>query len=126
VPHIEWTLNNVRHESTHQTPSAFFLKHSKHNPLTQFIPFPGHDLPNNYKSKLILAQDNQLTKSEVRKKKHRENLNPIQFNINDLIVVQTHKLSNQIDNKISKFFIFYEGPYKIRNIKSVIAYEFVE
>jgi transposase InsO family protein len=40
VLYIEWTLNNVRHESTHQTPSALFLQNSQHNPLIQFIHFP--------------------------------------------------------------------------------------
>jgi len=35
VPYIEWTLNNVRHKSTHHTPSELFLKQTPHNPLTQ-------------------------------------------------------------------------------------------
>jgi len=45
VPYIEWTLNNIRHESTHQIPSTLFLKNPKHNPLMQFIQFPHSNPP---------------------------------------------------------------------------------
>lgn len=125
VPYIEWTLNNVRHESTHQTPSALFLKNPQHNPLTQFIQFPDNDLPFEHDKQLTLAQEVQLSKSESRKKYQQEHLNPTFFKIGDLVLVRTHKLSNQIDKKISKFFLLYDGPFKIKSVKTVNAYELV-
>jgi len=126
VTYIEWTLNNVRHESTHHTPSELFLKHSQYNPLTQFIQFPSEKiiLPD-HNRKLILANEVQISKSEARKKRHEKKLCSPPFNVNDLVLVKTHKLSNQVDNKISKFFLLYDGPYKIINIKSVNAYELI-
>jgi len=67
VPYIEWTLNNMRHESTHQTPSALFLQNKQYNHLTQFIHFPNENYPIDFNKQLILAQEVQLSKSEYRK-----------------------------------------------------------
>jgi len=125
VPYIEWTINNVYHESTAHTPSELFLKHTPYNPLTQFIHFPNNDFPPNYQHKLTLAHEVQGTKSEARKKRHDKTLKPHLFKVNDLVLVKTHRLSSQIDKKISKFFLLYDGPYKIKNIKTVNAYELV-
>lgn len=126
VPYIEWTLNNIRHESTHHTPSTLFLQSRQHNPITQFIQFPHENYPVDLNKQLILAQEVQLSKSEYRKKYHQERLNPTFFKINDLVLVRTHKLSNKIDKKISKFFLLYDGPFKVKNIKNVNAYELVD
>lgn len=125
VPYIEWTLNNVRHESTHQSPSTLFLKNSKHNPLTQFIQFPHSDSPFEYNKQLTLAQEIQLTKAESRQKSQMSKLNPTHFKIGGLVLVRTHMLSNQIDKKISKFFLLYKGPFKVKNVKTINAYELV-
>lgn len=124
VPYIEWTLNNVRHESTHFTPSELFLKQIRHNPLSPLIQFPTSDLPD-YSKKLILANEVQMTKAEARKKRHDQKIKSSPFKLDDLVLVKTHKLSNQIEKKINKFFQLYEGPYKIKKIKSVNAYVLV-
>lgn len=123
VPYIEWTLNNVRHESTHQTPSALFLNKSKYNPLVQCIQFPNNDLPLDYNKELTLAQDVQVSKAEARKKAQATRLNPTLFKVGDMVLVRTHKLSNLVEKKISKFFLLYDGPFKITNIKTTNAYE---
>ncbi|CAI6371805.1 unnamed protein product [Macrosiphum euphorbiae] len=125
VPYIEWTLNNIRHESTHHTPSALFLQSHQHNPITQFIQFPHENYPVDFNKQLILAQEVQLSKAEYRKKYQKERLNPTFFKINDLVLARTHKLSNKIDKKISKFFLLYDGPFKVKNVKNVNAYELV-
>lgn len=125
VPYIEWTLNNTRHESTHHTPSELFLNQSQHNPLSKVVQFPINDISPDHSKKLILAHEIQLTKAEVRKKRHDNKLNPCSFQINELVLVRTHKLSNQVEKKISKFFLLYEGPYRIQKVKSVNAYTLV-
>lgn len=125
VPYIEWSLNNVRHESTHQTPSTLFLQTLKSNPLTQFIHFPHNEDPPDHYQQLTLAQEVQLSKAESRKKRQSERLNPTLFKVGDLVLVRTHRLSNQIDKKIAKFFLLYDGPFKIKSIKTVNAYELV-
>lgn len=109
VPYIEWTLNNVRHKSTHFTPSELFLKQSQHNLLSQIIQFLTSDLPD-YDKKLILANEVQMNKSEARIKRHDKKVNWSPFKVNDLVLVKTHKLSNQVDKKIAKFFLLYDGP----------------
>jgi len=55
-------------ESTHHTPSAFFLQNSQHIPITHFIQFPSENYPIDFNKQLILAQEVQLSKSEYRKK----------------------------------------------------------
>lgn len=125
VTYIEWTLNNVRHESTHYTPSELFLNHQKHNPLGKFVQFPSDPICSNYKDKLILANEVQLSKAEQRKRKHDYKLNPTLFNVHDLVLVRTHKLSNYVDKKISKFFLLYEGPYKVTQIKKHNSYALI-
>jgi len=122
VPYIEWVLNNVRHESTLHSPSELFLNDETPNPVSSLIDYPHNDITLEYPKKLILANEVQLTKAQTRKIKHDKRLNPHLFKINDLVLVRTHKLSNAIDKKISKFFLLYEGPYKISSIKSHNAY----
>jgi len=92
IPYIEWTLNDVHHESTHHTPSELFLKHSQYNPLTQLIQFPSEDILPDHDRKLLLANEVQIFKSEARKKRHEKNLCSAPFKVNDLVLVKTHKL----------------------------------
>lgn len=125
VPYIEWTLNNVRHESTHHTPSELFLNQTPHNPLTKFIHFPTIDLPPDYDKKLILAHELQLTKAIARQKRHNKNLNSTPFKVSDLVLIRTHKSSNQMNKKISKCFPLYDDPFKIKTIKLTYAYKLV-
>lgn len=125
VPYIEWTLNNLRHESTHHTPSELFLNESPHNPLTEFVHFPDTKVPADYEKKLILANEIQISKAESRRRRHDSNLHAPVFRVNDLVLVRTHKLSNMVDKKISKFFLLYDGPFRIKTIKTSNAYELV-
>lgn len=63
--------------------------------------------------------------NNISSEQQKERLNPTFFKINDLVLARTHKLSNKIDKKISKFFLLYDGPFKVKNIKNVNAYELV-
>lgn len=122
VPYIEWVLNSVRHESTFHSPSELFLNRVTPNPVSQHIEYPHNDASDQYNKKLILANEVQLTKAQSRKLRHDRKINPHLFKINDLVLVRAHRLSNATDKKISKFFLLYEGPYRISSIKSHNAY----
>lgn len=67
----------------------------------------------------------QLTKVKARNKHHNNNLNPTPFKVNDIALVRIYKLGNKMDKKISNFFHFYGGPFKIKTIKFTNAYELV-
>lgn len=121
VPYVEWVLNNVTHEATNHTPSELFLGGNTHNPIGQFVPFP-ESLSYSQPKKLLLANEIQLSKAEERTKRHNARLKPTTFQVNDLVLIRTHKLSNLIEKKISKFFMLYEGPYKVILVKQVNAY----
>lgn len=126
VPYIEWVLNNVKHESTLHSPAELFLNDNVPNPVSQHLDYPQINFPVSYHKKLILANEIQLSKAQSRKIKHDKKLNSHPLKVNDLVLVRTHKLSNTIDKKISKFFILYEGPYKISSVKSHNAYTLVD
>jgi len=111
--------------ATNNIPSVLFLQNSQHNPITQFVHFPNENYPTDFNKQLTLAQEVQLSKSEYRKKYQQERLNPTFFKMNDLVLVRTHKLSNKINKKIFKFFLLYDGPFKVKSIENVNAYELV-
>lgn len=126
APYIEWVLNNVRHESTLHSHSELFINNDTPNPASLLIEYPQNNVSNQYHKKLILANEVQQTKAQSRKIKHDKKLNPHPFKVNDLVLVRTHKLSNALDKKISKFFLLYEGSFKISSIKSQNAYTIID
>lgn len=125
VPQVEWTLNNLRHESTHHTPSELFLRQPNHNPLNKLVQYPETPDESDYDKKLFIANEVQISKADARKKRHARNLNPTMFEIGDLVLVRVRKLSNLVEKKIAKFFLLYDGPFRVKGIKKQNAYELV-
>lgn len=88
--------------------------------LGSFIKFPESTVP--LTTKLTLANDIQISKVKKRRDRHNKKLSLTNFNINDLVLLRSHKLSSAIDKNISKLFLLYEGRYKIINVKNKNAY----
>lgn len=59
-----------------------------------------------------LTHDKLLFKAERRKFEKKRTT--ITFKENDLVLVRTHYLSSAENVKIKKFFVLFEGPYKIK------------
>lgn len=122
VPCVEWVLNNVRHESTHHNPTELFLQNPSYNPLILQVRFLSAISSHCYKSKLIFADEIQLSEAKSCKDRHHKKLTLRPFKINDLVLLRTHKSSKNIGKRIAKFFLFYEGPFKIVEVKRHNAY----
>ena len=72
--------------------------------------------------KLRLANENLLTKGERRKQRHDMKGKWRQYEVGQLVLVRRHDLSSAQDKEIKKFFLLYEGPYEVVEIKMDNAY----
>lgn len=57
-------------------------------------------------------------KTKTRAKWHDENVKPIKYEYNDLVLVKNDYLSSCIKNEIKKFFLLYRGPYKVIKLEN--------
>lgn len=121
VKYIEWVLNNTVHESTGFTPSEIFLKTERYSPIYEAVECPprGSD---DFAVKLTMAAEIQRTKAEKRQIRHDCGGKAIRFLVGEEVLVRTHRSSSAVDHHIKKFFMLYEGPYKIVEIKNSNAY----
>ena len=72
--------------------------------------------------KIRLANENLLTKGERRKQRHDAKGKWTKYEVGQLVLVKRHDLSSAQDKEIKKFFLLYEGPYEIVEIKMQNAY----
>jgi hypothetical protein len=121
VQYIEWVLNNTVHESTNFTPQELFLKESRYSPIYEAVECPS-DTQDDLQTKFIMAREVQRTKAEQRQLRHKRRGNPTVFKIGDEVLVRAHRQSSSVDHCIRKFFLLYEGPYTIVEVKSKNAY----
>lgn len=121
VQYIEWVLNNTVHESTGFTPSEIFLRTERYSPIYEAVECPpkGSD---DFTIKLTMAAEVQRTKAEERRIRHDRRGKATIFLIGEEVLVRAHRSSSAVDHQIKKFFMLYEGPYKIVEIKSCNAY----
>ncbi|CAI6372039.1 unnamed protein product [Macrosiphum euphorbiae] len=121
VKYIEWVLNHTVYEATGFTPSEIFLKEDRYSPIYEAVecpPKPADD----YTVKLTMAAEVQRTKAEERRIRHDRQGKPTKFSIGDEVLVRTHNSSSAVDRQIKKFFMLYEGPYNIIEVKNHNAY----
>lgn len=69
-----------------------------------------------------MAREVQQTKAEERRRRHNHKGRSVEFHIGDEVLVRTHNLSSAVDRKIHKFFMLYEGPFVVKEIKNHNAY----
>ena len=72
--------------------------------------------------KIRLANENLLTKGERRKQRHDAKGKWIKYEVGQLVLVKRHDLSSAQDKEIKKFFLLYEGPYEVVEVKMQNAY----
>ena len=125
VQYIEWVLNNTVHEATGSTPHELFLAGERYNPFSQIVEFPLR-VPITQRTKLTMAAEVQMSKSEERRKRHNRQGPPISYTLGTLVLVRTHHQSSAVDKCIQKFFLLYEGPYEIVECKAHNAYVVVD
>lgn len=120
VNYVEWVLNNLKHHSTTYTPCELFLHTTIHNPISN-IKFPRNNT-DTYDNRITMAREIQKARAQQRVARQSRSNHLIKYNIGDLVLVRVHKLSNAIQRKIHKFYLLYEGPFEISQIKTINAY----
>ena len=90
--------------------------------LEQLIEYPPETNTIGNDVKLRLANENLLTKGERRKQRHDMKGKWTQYEVGQLVLVRRHDLSSAQDKEIKKFFLLYEGPYEIVEIKMRNSY----
>ena len=114
----DW-LNCTTHESTRFTPYELVKGTRPQRILEQLFDYP----PTIDRCvKLRLANENLLTKGERRKRRHDAKGKWIKYEVGQLVLVGRRELSDAQDNEIKTFFLLYEGPYEIIEIKMDNAY----
>ena len=72
--------------------------------------------------KIRLANENLLSKGEQRKRRHDARGKWVKYEVGQLVLVRRHDLSSAQDKEIKKFFLLYEGPYEVVEIKMKNSY----
>lgn len=111
------------HEATGSTQSELFLQQPPGNLLSALIDFPP-GTTFDPEQRLIMSCEIQQSKAESRKRRHAEKGKPGQYNTGDLVLVRTYRLSSSVNKCIHKFFMLYEGPFVVSEIKHKNAYAF--
>lgn len=114
-------LNNTVHESTGFTPSEIFLKADRYSPIYEAVECPPKR-SDDFIVKLTMASEVQRTRAEERRIRHDHRGKAVKFLVGEEVLVRTHRSSSAVDHQIKKFFMLYEGPYKVVEIKSCNAY----
>jgi len=122
VPYVEWVLNNTVHEATDCTPQELFLvEGQKYNPLAESVEFPPRTAED-HQVKLTMAREIQMSKAEKRKLRLDRKGIPTKFNVGDRILIRSLRLSSMTERVSWKFFLLFEGPYFIVEIKTQNVY----
>ena len=85
--------------------------------MEQLFDYPPENQTIDVNVKIQLANENLLTKGERRKRRHDEKGKWIKYEVGQLVLVRRHDLSSAQDKEIKKFFLLYEGPYEVIEIK---------
>lgn len=122
---IEECLNHSVHDTTHMKPyEVLFGRPSKYFLDRLSIRFP--DKKFDHDKILELVKTNIMHKAEKRKASHDNKIKPVSYQVGEKVLIKTHYLSDKLNKKIKKFFLLYEGPYQIIEIKKENAYVLAE
>ena len=122
VRKVETWLNSTTHESTGYTPHELIKGTRPPRILEQLFDYPSESTPMDVSIKIRLANENLLSKGERRKNRHDTRGKWMKYEIGQLVLVKRHDLSNAQEKEIKKFFLLYEGPYEVIEIKMQNAY----
>jgi len=122
---IEDCLNYSVHGTTGEIPHEVMFGEKVTSLLEKIVEFPRRREYNHGK-KLELVAERLESKAERRKRKHEEKNKIISYQEGELVLVRTHHLSDKLTKKIKKFFLLYEGPFEVKEVKLENAYVVVD
>ena len=122
VQKVEEWLNSTTHESTGFTPYELIKGTRPPRILEQLSEYPPEDQTIDMNVKIQLANESLLTKGERRKQRHDAKGKWTKYEEGQLVLVKRHDLSSAQDKEIKKFFLLYEGPYEVIEVKMHNAY----
>lgn len=118
----EW-LNSVTHEGTLATPYSLMFNKEPNDPIRKLINAPEPRKVPNLEQRICLAYDNLTKKASRRKQKHDRNFKLKTYKLGDLVLVKSDNISKFQSKETKKFFLIYEGPYKVIRVLDNNAYE---
>ena len=122
IKKVEEWLNCTTHESTGFTPHEMIRGTRPPRIFEQLFEYPPENQIIDVNMKIRLANENLLTKGERRKQRHDAKGKWTKYEVGQLVLVKRHDLSSAQDKEIKKFFLLYEGPYEIVEVKMQNAY----
>lgn len=112
LEHVEYCLNHTSHASTELTPQQVLFGHNDLGPIEEIIRFPAKDKV--WLEIIIeLAKEKLFKKAYRRKQKADADKKFVKYIEGQEVLVKNHSESSAINKEIKKFFLIYEGPYKI-------------
>lgn len=123
LPKIARWINITVCETTGFTP--FELQHGRapENELKQLINFPpSSQVPVKPIEMHIIARERMNKAAKKRQERANKSGTILTFKKDDLVLVKSHRLSNLQNKEMSKFFLLYEGPFKVLNVIGPTTY----
>ncbi|KAF4530556.1 hypothetical protein B566_EDAN018280 [Ephemera danica] len=116
-------FNITTHESTGFTPFQLQFGRKPSDEIKKLIKWPTVEAESDNIDEVIVKARQRMRKRAVARQARANKTNKIHsFQIGDLVLVRSHRLSSAINKEISKFFFIFEGPFKIEKILGPNAY----
>ena len=109
-------MNETYHETINGTPMELQLNIKPSRIWQNWIKVPAKTPEVPYERKIYLARETMHKKLRTRADRKNAQKTHFQFKINDLVLVRALNVSDIANNRISKFFHVYEGPYIVKEI----------
>lgn len=108
-------LNELPHDSTSLPPILVLKNHAPSDKIKELINFPTSKKLR-HRDVVDIALANIKRAAEKRKKLHPVKINKKNFSVGQKVLVKSHRLSQKSKHLSNKFFLLYNGPFRIRRI----------
>lgn len=84
------------------------------HPIEKYVSFPPVEKLNVDKEQLLVSVRERVSKSAKKRiDRFNSGIIPVAFQPGDKVLMRTHRQSSALDKTIKKFFLLYEGPFKV-------------
>lgn len=112
---LEFCINSTVHTSTGFSPNEVLFQRPEPNFLNDIINFPIQNTPIHIDYHRITNQ--KLIKAALQREKYyNKKIMPVKFEIGQLVLLKSHKLSNAPERITKKFHYLFDGPYVITQL----------